>query len=267
MGPNLTNIIVIDLLPASELQTGLGLVRHLQDNLTPEQFRSVAYKAIETEADLDAYFIHVRTKARIGCKPVIHIECHGDQAQGLRLSRGHFPWERLLGHLQKINRLSGNNVVLFLSGCYGTGILRSLDITKPCPFLILVSSDEEVKAGFIQDNVGSFYVKLLQSRDFKLAARGISPNFRAGHAELLFVSAFASYIKDHSTAKTRQYRLDKLLTDLSPLSEHRSATRKQIRVALRDDRSVFEKYGRVFLHGSPSFTYSDFERSFRASAA
>lgn len=267
MGPTFTNIIVVDLLPEDELQTGLGLVRHLQDKLDAKSYRSVGYAKIRTEAELETYLLHIRSMARLGCKPVVHIECHGDEARGLRLEHGHFKWSRLLQHLSKINVIAKNNVVLFLSGCYGTGILGAVEITRPCPFLALISADDEVSAGFIQDRVGLFYERLLAGVDFKTSMQIILPAFRPTHAELLFTQAFAAYLKNHFPQKVRQARLERVLSFVAPSEAIRPVVRKQMRMMLMDNRGTLERLGRVFLHEKQHFTYDDFVRALGRSAA
>lgn len=267
MGPQISNIVILDVLPKDHLQTGIGLLQHLQDHLSAQEFRLVAYKKIRTEADIECYLLHIRSMARVGCKPVIHIECHGHKERGIKLENGYFKWSRLLEHLRKINSLADNNLVLFLSSCYGGSVINALDITKPCPFLLLASSDEEVQAGFIQDTVGRFYVQLVQSADFRSAAKVLAPKFCVKHAELVFIAAFASYMKDHANAKARQRRLDELVTRLAPDATNRALARKQMRLALGNHRAAFESLGRQFLHGRQHFSYEEFERAYITNSA
>jgi hypothetical protein len=267
MGVTFTNIIILDLLPESELQTGLGLLRHLQDSLPAERQRCIAYEKIRTEADIDTYLFHVRSMARRGCKPIIHIECHGDEQEGLRLKSGYFGWPRLLGHLQKINFLAKNNVVLFLAGCHGTKILSALDITKPSPFFVLISSDEEVKAGFIKDVTGHFYERLFDVSDFKTAAKILAPNFRITHAELFFLQAFAAYLRDHGSSRSRQLRLENILSFVQPSNSNRAVVRNIMREILKDNKRSFERLGKVFLHGRRNLGYEEFLRAHAARAA
>lgn len=264
---SLTNIIIIDLLPEDELQTGLALLRRLQDELSSVDFRLVAYKKVQTEAELDAFLLHVRAMARVGCKPIIHIECHGDEARGLKLRRGYFSWSRLLAHLQKINLIAKNNLVLFISGCYGTAVLPTVDITKPSPFRLLISSNSTVKAGFIQDKVGVFYIELMATSDVRAAAASIEPAFRVSPAEYFFISAFAMYVRHQSHRKARQARLERLVDRIGFSGVDRTAARRQMRAALRDHESAFIKYGAIFLHGQQYFSYSDFIRAFPSAAA
>ena len=267
MGLKFTNIVILDLLPEAGLQTGIGLLRHLQDTLPVERQRYLAYERIRTEADIDRYLFHIRSMARQGCKPIIHIECHGDEEEGLRLTSGHFGWTRLLKHLGKINFLTKNNVVLFLAGCHGTNILRALEITQPSPFLVLISSDEEVKAGFVKDVTGVFYQRLFDASDFKVAAKILAPHFRTTHAELFFLQVFAAYLREHGSNRRRQFRLENILSYAQPDHRSRAVVRQSVRKLLKENRQSFERLGEIFLHGRRKFSYEDFLRAYAATAA
>ena len=267
MGLTFTNIAILDLLPEDQMQTGLGLLRHLQDTLPAERKRCIAYQKIRTEAEIDTYLFHIRSMARRGCRPIIHIECHGDEKEGLRLKCGYFGWPRLLRHLQKINFLAKNNLVLFLAGCHGTNILQALDILKPSPFSVLISSDEKISAGFIKDVTGRFYEQLFDASEFKAAVRILSPNLRVTHAELFFLQIFAAYLREYGSSKSRQHRLENILSCVRPDHSTRALVRKTTREFLKDNKQSFERLGKVFLHGRSNFAYEEFIRAYLASAA
>lgn len=87
---------------------------------------------------------------RLGTKPVLHFDMHGVEGTGevglgLALKDGnHVLWAELENILREMNILTGNNLFVSMSTCYGGWLLEAVTLQKPCTFYGYIGPEKKM---------------------------------------------------------------------------------------------------------------------------
>lgn len=126
--------------------------RTLTITLTKVADRSALISTLDT--------IHTDVMAH-GIRPIVHIECHGDE-EGLEMADGSScSWLDLTPYLVSINTASRCNLLVTLAACFGGYLIKVIDVREHAPFLALIGPPESVQAGHLLSHYSNFYTKLL----------------------------------------------------------------------------------------------------------
>lgn len=124
-------------------------------------------------------------------KPIIHIECHGDEEkQGLILnpSKELITWNELETPLRKINIVLKNSLLITLGVCYGSELQIITDIEKPASFFGLITPKEKIYNTEILQGYNEFYQSILYDKNLVKAVNLLknNPKFVVYGAEKFF---------------------------------------------------------------------------------
>lgn len=97
--------------------------------------------------------------------PLLHIECHGDQEDGLVFKDlTEISWTELAEVLFPLNVKTGCGLMLCLSACHAASFLHQMGNFKvPCPCRILVAPTTEISPADCISGFRVFYQELFQS--------------------------------------------------------------------------------------------------------
>lgn len=139
-----------------------------------------------------------------GRRPVLHIECHGDEARGLVFANdSELPWDALAEELEALNAATGFNLFVVVAACYGGHFLSQLHNGRPAPCLALIGPTEEVSPAEIMAGFMRFYRGLFDSMDAGKAARSMrglqmsNGRWPVQHAEFWYSAVATGYVETH----------------------------------------------------------------------
>lgn len=199
-------------------------------------------------------------------KPLIHFDTHGDKNSGLFVSgeEKFISWSDLAEKLRIINVYTKNNLAVVGATCYGLHAIKPINLNTATPFYFLLSPEDEVAVGYLEDNIPSFYRSLFELGSIDSAySHHISERFKYFHCEKMLFIVIARYISQQCKGKGGAARRERLLTEIfSQGLENTDVNRKKIRKMLKDglhpDQSLVDRYAEKFLAGRQcSFNFSD----------
>lgn len=104
---------------------------------------------------------------KTGFIPHLHFEIHGFK-NGLELSNGdRITWSELMKYFSRINFLTKNYLVIYLSVCYGSSILKCINPLDRAPFKALITPGEKIYEWQFSPGFTSFYDEYFTSFDLK----------------------------------------------------------------------------------------------------
>ncbi len=266
-------VFIIDALGASDFQTA----RRLNDNLSSltlsEGSRYCHYVKVTTPAESESLLQEILNSCEHGLRPIIHIEAHGSQEEGLQIADSHqfLSWETLATWCLRINTATGNNLGVVLASCFGFYAITHITIRNPCPFYFLIGSDRTVSAGYIDDKMCRFYRRLFDERNIDVAMREVDEGFRQFQAEKFFCIAFGKYMRRACMGSGANVRVEKLISvalasGIPRTTENLKWLRTSVKQFVRGldrQRETYEKTGRLFLHGKVPVEFEEFARFVR----
>lgn len=199
-------------------------------------------------------------------KPLIHFDTHGNKNSGLFVSgeEKFMSWGDLAEKLRIINVYTKNNLAVVGATCYGLHAIKPINLNTATPFYLLLSPEDEVSVGYLEDNIPSFYRSLFELGSIDSAySRHISERFKYFHCEKMLFVVIARYISQQCKGKGGAARREHLLTEifsqgLENTDENRKKIRKMLKEELRPDQSLIDRYAGKFLVGRQcSFNFSD----------
>jgi hypothetical protein len=255
-------VFILDGLKSSELQTA----KHLHDELLDLAYTTTtpycSIFRIGTRAELFSVLEEIKKYCVEGIKPIIHIEAHGRKDSGIAVGDNQevVSWIELSACLGKINKISKNNLGVIMAGCFGLYAISSIKITQPTPYYFLIGSDDEVKAGEIDEVMKRFYRVLFQSSSLRLSMEQIEERFKQFHAERFFCISFGRYIKRACLGKGRATRVENLVSGAiergTPRNrENLRKLRKHAKQSIKPSKATFDRYAKIFMHGRYAITY------------
>lgn len=255
-------VFILDGLMSSDLQTA----RHLN-----EELKDLAYKTdtpycslirIGSRSELFLILDQIRSQCDEGIKPIIHIEAHGDENEGIAVgdNQERVSWGELVAALGKINETTKNNLGVVMAGCFGLYAIRPISITKPSPFYFLIGSDTKISAGQIDEVMKNFYRDLFNSNSLQIAMKQVDEQFKQFHVEKMFCVSFGRYIKQQCMGQGRNNRVEKLLSELvvGGIPNNKESlinSRKALKRLIKPSKATFERFAKVFMHGRYAITY------------
>jgi hypothetical protein len=195
-----------------------GVTRRVQEDLMPYLGSIGLHWQIcepQTAAQLLGALNQITQMARAGLKPVLHFDMHGDMANGIKLATaGEFvSWPDLVVSLRAINVATGNNLCVVSGACFSMNAVWQFTLSDACPFFILIAPENEVTAGFIEDNTLDFYKSLFEGLEVVEAhARHLAPKFAIFHCERMLTYLLRKYVQEYCVGRRGDERREQLLT-------------------------------------------------------
>ncbi|MES5324533.1 hypothetical protein [Alcaligenes phenolicus] len=268
------SVIVLDALRSSDMQTA----RRLEEALFPLKHEDgTAYCRIIKTPDRQSFISTLQSieeECRLGLKPILHIEAHGDKVAGLEIGDQQevVIWQELENELTKINKSTGNNLGVVLATCWGLYAISPLKIYNPSPYFFLIGPDKIVSAGYIDDQMKEFYKTLFNSSSLDAAMVKVAQEFKQYHSEQFFCHVFATYLRNGCMGKGAASRVERLLSEAiergaSNNRETRRKFRRSTRSSVKPSKETFTRHAHLFLHGKVPVSYESLLQFVQKSAA
>lgn len=191
-----------------------------------------------------------------GLRPLIHLDAHGDPEMGIYLAgqNDFYEWNSLANLLREINIASQNNLAVVGATCYGLNLIWPMLLNAPTPFHALLSPENKVCNGFLEDNVPRFYQCLFQTGSLQYAYNSwLKDQFSYIHCEKVLFEALARYISRHCRGSAFRARREELLTIVLSGSGTNTLGIREIRRIIREgikpNQERLNQYARKFLIG------------------
>jgi hypothetical protein len=222
-----------------------GVTRRILEDVEP-YFAGIGLEfekyAPETASSLLNILDAVAASARKGfCKPIIHFDLHGSEAQGLYIaaSREFIPWPDIIEKLRAINIGTRNNLCVVSGACFSWRLAKSVDLMKATPFYVLMAPQKETCAGFLEKTMFLFCKDIFDKGDL-LGSHNehLSSKMEVFHCERLMLIVLLRYFKFACMGKAKRERMERLLTetidtygrrDLLKIQRHLQARNKALR--------------------------------------
>jgi hypothetical protein len=265
-------IYIAQSLGADELQTGTGLdtfaLRPRVDGMAQSGL-PIGAEVVDlgTAAELFAFLERVRIEVELEWRsPILHLEIHGsDDQRGFVLrSREFVPWTALLEPLTRINRATGNNLLVTLAVCHGAWLGTILSAARPAPFWALIGPSKSEGPNVLFPAFEAFYATLLDHLDGGEAVRDLleTASAKCGthslsviHGERIFVNSFRQYVDEKCSPAAIELRVAGIIAERKARAVTRGEVEAEtnwtelaatIATGLADTRPVFQEYRRRF---------------------
>lgn len=198
-----------------------------------------------------------------GLRPILVLDAHGDHRDGLVLSDPGevMTWDELGSLLQHINISTLNNLCVIGATCFSLRAISPAKLNQAAPFFVLLAPEQEVKVGFLEDNLPVFFDRLFTHGSLDNAySHHLSEAFRYFHCEKMLFIVLARYIMASCKGKPATERRERLMTEvfmhgMQNTPANRKTVRTKLKTGLKPDQVLLDRYARTFLVGrSCSFT-------------
>lgn len=250
------SIVVLNLVSEGELFNARRLDEHFFD-VGGELGCKVKVCHVQDWRALYRFFEEIRGSVECGEIPLLHVECHGDGVNGIKLNCGSYVcWEEWLSLLAPINVASGYRLLVFLAGCFGVMSIDKINLRKPAPFAFLVGSLFEVGAGEALESAKKFYEIIFRTRKMRDAIVAISEKFDVWSTERELLLAFVGIERNYG-GKAARKDIEKITSDYVALGGDVQRARAYAKERVRNGKVLFDQVVNEHLGGSISWSYDD----------
>lgn len=263
-------IVWIHSLPENEM----GPTRRILEDLDAQALSGgphVFEYGVSDRAELFQLLDRLAAEAGQGLRPIIHLDAHGNQSDGLWLASADewASWDELMERLRKINVATGNNLVVVFALCHGLHLYKLIDLKKAAPAYLFAASEDEIYVDFLEEETAPFYRELQQQGAFLGAFEAtLGKKMTLMNCQGLFLKALAHYVKNHCQPEALNARAERTATEMlqrdqivEPSPDLVRQYRERARAALEPSQKIIDQFAPHFLIGrQPGFTYADVER-------
>lgn len=210
-------IFIIDALSPDDSPTGEVIYHALQLMVQVSQHHRPTVKRIcVTTPDqmLDA-LESIRWQCKFsGIKPLVHIESHGDDIQGIKVGTHMMSWKTLERALGKINKACRGDLAVIMGACFGLYAISGISIKKASPFYFLAGPDKPIGSAAVRQETLQFYQALLASGDLQQAVAKLT-SMQAFYAEKLLARALAQFYRQACLGSKGRDRVERYISEFS----------------------------------------------------
>ncbi|GER09197.1 hypothetical protein [Variovorax boronicumulans] len=209
-----TKFVVVQSLEPNERETGTETAEFLRRELEARKICvPVQLERCWSAAEFLALMNRLIQEASQGEIPILQIDCHGDDMQGLEFENSSMvAWPTLGEYLLRLNIATGFNLLAVVSACFGAYFLGQMSPVERCPCYGLISTTKQVKPSELNAGFEDFYRVFLDTRDVGQAAQALAVRtLREGRwftmpAEWWFESTVRGYLEFKCTRRVVQER-------------------------------------------------------------
>ncbi|RYH22143.1 MAG: hypothetical protein EON54_25335 [Alcaligenaceae bacterium] len=230
---SLSKLVIIESLDETEEKTGSALAARLRAELRARgDAFPVEVRACESASDFRHELGRLLQEAQGGHLPLVHIECHGHESDGLQFANGsEMTWAELAEFLLRINIATEWNLLVSISACFGAYFLSMVNASKPAPCWGLVAPQREVRFWDLEDGFTQFYKVLFQSHDVDTAMTAVRRSSQTADwilefSERWFVRLLLTYLNTKCRTEDLPSRVADLRADLEAASVPWLSTRE-----------------------------------------
>lgn len=189
--------------------------------------------------------------ANFGVFPLLHFDCHGHPEKGLLMSGSNefVSWEEVADLLRDINVRTDNNLSCVFGVCFGLHLGFQLSLSKPTPFYLMIGPQDEIKVGFLEDNLVAFYRQVFQNGNITGAFAAIlSSKLTLFHCQRLFARSMAQYFATQCAPDALKARAKQMASSIIGRTKRRQKQREFYQM-LRPSQEQVDHFAQKFLIG------------------
>ena len=194
--------------------------------------------------------------------PHLHFEFHGDEEKGLHtpLDNEYLSWSEFNNLLLKVNKLTRNNLGIFLLGCYGIGLRKELKVVTNTgsPYGFLIFSKGKIYEGQLKTRMKDFYRFLFIEKSLDVALEALQEDFDIILTKHLFSIQTASLFYKDLFGKNKSDFTEFLVTklkDKSPIGTPLRLIRRNAKARIKKMDQFYTNAGEKYLHGQKPIPY------------
>ena len=272
-----TNAIVwIHSLPEGEMGPTQRILEDLEGLARAGGF-PIFEHAVGDCAELEKAFNELTSSAEQGLRPVLHVDAHGTDADGLLLapSGERVGWDDVIELLRRLNVATENNLTCVFALCYGLHLYKKVSLMKAVPAYLFCAPPSEISVGFLEDQTLAFYREINQTSNVTAAFNAtLGANMESFHCQGLFFQSLLQYIRTDCMGKRRQERREQMVTAVlkrnhivKPSNEQLRQARKDVREFLEPGQNLIDHFAPSFLIGrNAAFKFEDLDKVLKCSA-
>jgi hypothetical protein len=158
-------IVVIESLPTMQVQTGTILHKYIE-SLAGDFERPV--EAIHQQCfgagEFRQALANLLTAVTAGLRPILHIEAHGSEMDGLYFADDtRMPWGEFCDLITPLNLQTDFGLLVVVSACYGFNALNGVHPRKSAPYLLLIGPSDEVNPAELMQRFRTMYRAMLET--------------------------------------------------------------------------------------------------------
>lgn len=265
-----TNAIVwIHSLPEGEMGPTRRILEDLDGLAGPRGLPVVQYK-VGNSTEFIKIFDELTVNAEQGLRPILHVDAHGTENDGLLLSPSgeRIEWSDIIEYLRILNVATNNNLTCVFALCFGLHLYKQVSLKEPVPAYFFVAPPSEINVGFLEDNTLAFYREVNHTSNVTDAFnKTLAMEMESIHCQGLFLQSLLRYIRKYCTRKQRQERQELIVTTVleregivNPTSPQLRRIRQYVRQCLKPGQHLIDQFEPSFLLGrSAAFAYNDLE--------
>lgn len=205
------SIVIAESLHRDEVKTGTILHAYLQSLL--DDLPTVPVLVLHEQIDGAEAFrrlVHeISTKVvTAGMLPILHIEAHGSQEDGLWFAdESCMGWEEFCDLIAPLNRETGFRLTVVISACFGADLLTGVRLSRPAPCFAFIAPTDEISVGEAMGRFRDMYRVMLKtlnaSETFDAMTRDklVRGSLIPQTAQNWFDMLMSAYLSDHTTPK------------------------------------------------------------------
>ncbi|RKP50675.1 hypothetical protein D7S89_06185 [Trinickia fusca] len=241
-----TKIVIIQSLEPDERQTGAILRDYLAGlNSQRDQPVPIEFVLCESVVHFREIILRLVDECKSGEIPLLHVECHGDENDGLQFENGsELAWRDAAELLRQLNIACEYNLFASFAACFGAYFLGAIAAysTSPCYAMLAPTGPvypDEIETGFKQ-----FYADLFQTWDAGISVRRlqrrrlVNGRWFAETAESWFERVVIDYVRVHCTHKALKKRIRKIYREALAAGKRQSIGYLK-RMAIRRNKRTY----------------------------
>lgn len=218
------SIVIAESLARDEVKTGTILHGYLQSLLNdlPMLPVHVFHEQLDGVEAFRKLVHEISTKVvTAGMLPILHIEAHGSQEDGLWFAdETCIGWEEFCDLITPLNREMGFRLTVVISACFGADLLTGVRLNRPAPCFAFIAPTDEIDAAEAMCRFRDMYRVMLKTlnasetfdamtRD-KLVRGALIPQTAQNWFEMLM----SEYLLEHTTPKAiKDFALRQFIKD------------------------------------------------------
>ncbi|MBB4859265.1 hypothetical protein HNO88_002594 [Novosphingobium chloroacetimidivorans] len=214
---------------------------------------------VSDRAEMLGTLTTIAERCATGLRPILHFDCHGSEAEGLRLapSAENVGWEDLADALRAINVATGNNLCCIFGVCFGLHLSLTLDLKKPSPYFLTIAPERKIEVGVLERYLPDFYAALFKTQHITNAFEThLRPHLTLYNCKALVVQSLAQFWATFAMGKgLKRWRERNVSLALAahgisqPTAAQLGYTRQVVKRTLRPTQAIIAEYAKSFLIG------------------